>query len=353
MGIFERVADLSVRIDDVSLERRARETQAGQTRVTTEVVLTGDGTVGRGEDVTYETAAHEAWTAAGPDDVVPAPGQYTVASFSEAIDDATLFPGYDLDRETYRSYRRWSLESAALDLGLNQADTHLGNVLDRPYRPVRFAVSPKLGSPPTADRVRAWLDIDPAMEFKVDAEPDWTATLASELAATDRVRVVDLKGLYEGTSVDTPADPALYELVTETFQTAVIEDARVTPETRPILESVADRLSWDAPIHGVADVEALPFEPRWLNIKPSRFGSVESLFATIECATTRGINLYGGGQFELGVGRDHIQAIASLFYPDGPNDVAPRGYNDPDPRPGLPTSPLTPDPEPAGLGFRR
>ena len=352
MAAFDRIADLPIRIHDARLERRARETQAGETRVTTEVVLDGAGVQGRGEDVTYDGDAHEAWVAAGPDGAVPTPGDYTVATFSEEIAEDALFPGYTLEREAYRSYRRWGIESAALDLALKQADTNLGAALDREYRPVRFAVSPKLGDPPTADRVRAWLDIDPSMEFKVDAEPDWTADLAAALAATDRVRVVDLKGLYEGTSVDTPADPALYELVTETFPTAVIEDARVTPETRPVLEPAADRLSWDAPIHSVADVEGLPFAPRWLNIKPSRFGRIESLLETIEYAASHDIRLYGGGQFELGVGRDHIQALASLFYPDGPNDVAPRGYNDPTPRSGLPDSPLHPDPTPTGLGFR-
>ena len=352
MELFDRLADRPLRIDSVTLERVARETQAGTTRVTTEVVLDGDGETGRGEDVTYDAEAHAAWIAAGPSDVVPDPGTYTVETFSDEIDERRLFPGYDLEREAFRQYRRWGIESAALDLALKQAGTNLGDALDRDYRPVRFAVSPKLGEPPSADRVRDWLDIDSTMEFKVDAEPDWTADLAAELAATERVRVVDLKGLYEGTTVDTPADPSLYRLVVETFPDAIVEDARVTDETRPALESARDRLSWDAPIHSVADVEALPFEPRWLNVKPSRFGTVESLFSTIDCAEARDIHLYGGGQFELGVGRDHIQAIAALFYPDGPNDVAPRGYNDPEPRSGLPSSPLEPATVPTGLGFR-
>jgi hypothetical protein len=50
--------------------------------------------------------------------------------------------------------------------------------------------------------------------------------------------------------------------------------------------------------------------------------------------------MYGGGQFELGVGRRQIQALASLFYADGPNDVAPSEYNAGGPRAGLPQSPL-------------
>jgi hypothetical protein len=58
--------------------------------------------------------------------------------------------------------------------------------------------------------------------------------------------------------------------------------------------------------------------------------------------------MYGGGQFELGVGRRHIQVLASLFYAGGPNDVAPSEYNAGGPRPGLTRSPLPP---PEALGF--
>ena len=36
--------------------------------------------------------------------------------------------------------------------------------------------------------------------------------------------------------------------------------------------------------------------------------------------------MYGGGQFELGPGRGQIQYLASVFHPDGPNDVAPTGF---------------------------
>jgi hypothetical protein len=49
------------------------------------------------------------------------------------------------------------------------------------------------------------------------------------------------------------------------------------------------------------------------------------------------------------VGREHIQYLASLFHPDTPNDVAPSGYNLPDPQPGLPVSPLEPRVAPAGF----
>jgi hypothetical protein len=58
--------------------------------------------------------------------------------------------------------------------------------------------------------------------------------------------------------------------------------------------------------------------------------------------------MYGGGQFELGPGRTQIQKLASVFYADGPNDVAPREYNEGPARPGLARSPL-PAPEGPGL----
>jgi hypothetical protein len=67
-------------------------------------------------------------------------------------------------------------------------------------------------------------------------------------------------------------------------------------------------------------------------------------------AEANGIRLYGGGQFELGPGRGQIQYLASLFHSEGSNDVAPGGFNDPEPGPGLPPSPLAP--APAVLGFR-
>jgi len=175
--------------------------------------------------------------------------------------------------------------------------------------------------------------------------------LASAVADTGRVRILDLKGQYENTDVDGAADPELYRLLVEQFPDAVLEDPALTDETEPVLAGHEDRVSWDLPITGVESVEALPFEPAWLNIKPSRFGSVESLLDTIEYCRERDITMYGGGQFELDVGRGQIQALASLFYPDAPNDVAPGAYNDPELPDDLPASPLQPPDEPVGFAF--
>ena len=112
-----------------------------------------------------------------------------------------------------------------------------------------------------------------------------------------------------------------------------------------------DRVTWDAPIHSWADVEALAFAPRCLNVKPSRFGSLERLFEFYDRCAEQDIALYGGGQWELGPGRGQIQLLASLFSADGPNDVAPGGYNG-EPRPGLEESPLDPRPSRPASGAR-
>jgi hypothetical protein len=117
-----------------------------------------------------------------------------------------------------------------------------------------------------------------------------------------------------------------------------------------VLEPYRERITWDANIHTVADIEGLPFPPRMVNVKPSRLGGLQELLAAYDHCAAHGIDAYGGGQFELGPGRGQIQYLASLFHPDAPNDIAPAAYNAVDPGPGLPASPLPPTP--SALGFR-
>ena len=77
---------------------------------------------------------------------------------------------------------------------------------------------------------------------------------------------------------------------------------------------------------------------------------MSALLDCVERAQAAGMELYGGGKFELGVGRDQIQALASLLYPAGPNDVAPRDYHG-DAHAGVPPSPLEPLAQAPGFGF--
>ncbi len=297
--------------------------------------LRGGGEEGVGEDVTYSEEVQLAFQQAGQ--VLPLTGSHTIESFSGLL-------------EGMEAHRRWGFESAALDLALRQAGRSLADVLGRDPRPVTFVVSLRLGDPPSIEPVRRRLELYPNMRFKLDPTSGWDERLVAELAETGAVESLDLKGAYKGTIVDQAPDPRLYALVAEGLPEAWIEDPALTPETEPVLAPHRERITWDAPIHSVADIEALPFPPKTINIKPSRFGSLRALLETYDYLAAQGIGAYGGGQFELGPGRGQIQYLASLFHPDAPNDVAPSAYNEPEPRPGLPQSPLPP--APAATGFR-
>ncbi|MFB6269306.1 MAG: hypothetical protein ABEH83_05140 [Halobacterium sp.] len=351
--MYDAVADLPLTVDSVALDRLERETPAF-TRATTVVALSGDGETGRGEDVTYENEHHDALRdheAATPDGAAfDLAGEYTVAEFGDALDDTDLWPVDDPKRESFRDYRRWGFESAAFDLALRQRDATLADVLDRRSDPVRFVVSSRLPEGDTS-RVETLLARYPDAELKLDPTSDWPAETFDYLADAGAVRVLDLKGHYEDTDVDQSPDPGLYETVFETFPDATVEDPAVTDETRAIVAEHSDRVAWDAPIHSLDDVRDAPFDVEWLNVKPSRFGTLESLFETLKWAFDNDVALYGGGQYELGVGRGQIQELASVFYPAGPNDVAPGAYNDVELPEAPPKSPILVPDDHVGFGF--
>jgi hypothetical protein len=324
MPLYDALKELPLAIERVELEPHVLPLKH-ITRRTTVVHLHGGGHEGVGEDVSYEEALQLAFT----DDALPdLTGEHTLDSFSALVAGQ---PGY----------RQWGLESAALDLGLRQAGRSLADVVGREPQPVRFVVS--------QSAVSALRALYPEIRFKLDASDSWTDGVVAELAATAAVDVVDFKGLYDGDWVDATPSAELYGRVAEAFPAAWLEDARLNDETRPALEPHRDRLTWDFPIHSVADVEALEWEPRCLNSKPSRFGSVRRLLDFYDHCAAKGIAVYGGGQFELGPGRGQIQHLASLFHADAPNDVAPKEYNEGGPRPGLPQSPLPPASGEAGF----
>jgi hypothetical protein len=332
----DRFAVLPLHVDSYELERLEQPVTRGFTRVTTVVHLLGGGLEGLGEDVTWYPEHHDREQKAGA--VLPLPGSWTLESFSDALD----MPD---------PHRRWAYESAALDLALRQAQTTLAELVGREPRPVTFVVSPGLGDPPTSRVVLRWLELDPSHRFKLDPATDWTDQLIEALAETGAIVTADYKAYYR-TENDPPPDPELYRRVADGFPEAYLEDPALTAETEAVLEPHRDRVTWDAPIHSVADVEALAWPPRVLNSKPSRFGRLSGVLAFYDFCAANEISLYGGGMFELGPGRGQIQYLASLFHPDGPNDVAPRAYNDPEPRPGLPSSPLEPAPDNAGFRWR-
>jgi hypothetical protein len=345
VSLYDQVSELPLQVERYTLDLLELQARPDFLRKTTVVRLQGAGEEGIGEDVTYHGEEHDRLQERGPD--LPLAGEWTLDTFSDHL--ATL-PLFDAEpaQHAYHDYRRWGFESAALDLALRQADTSLGAAIERGPRPVSFVVSGGLGDPPSTERFHSWLALYPTLRFKLDANSSWSEELIEELAASGAVDSVDFKGQYRGTVVDTPPDPVLYGRVAEGLPSAWLEDPALTDETLPVLEPHRDRVTWDAIIHSVEDIEALPWAPRTVNVKPSRFGSIRRLFAAYDYCEASGIGAYGGGQWELGPGRGHIQLLAALNHADTPNDVAPREYNL-EPQAGLPSSPLTVTPRETGF----
>jgi hypothetical protein len=323
-----QLTDLALEIENVELGRKEIMVSPEFRRVTTIVQLRGGVEEGLGEDVTYLADLH---------DDVPVPpvaGRWTLGSFSESLDGFRWFADLPEDNAAF-DYRRWAWESAALDLALSQAGLTLADAVGKAALPVTYVISTRVTN------VEPLLEVYPDARFKLDPDPDWGDETIDRLAALDRVDTADFKGVYRG-SFGQPPNPELYRRIAEAFPNAWLEDPGLDDATDEVLRPHRDRVTWDAPIHSVADGEALPFPPRCLNVKPSRFGTVDRLFSFYEWCEARGIGLYGGGQFELGIGRAQIQELASLFHPDMPNDVAPSEFNQAEIPRGVTPSPLPP-----------
>ena len=212
---------------------------------------------------------------------------------------------------------------------------------------MRFVVSMRLGRRPTEPVLR-WLELDPTLEFKLDPTSGWTDELVEEAAATGAVESADLKGAYKGTVVDQPPTRAL-RARRQRAPGGVARGSGADPGDRARARSPprAGHLGRADPHREPSrDCRSRPDAEREavaLRLDPRPLRALRLLRGARD-------RLYGGGQFELGPGRGQIQYLASLFHPDGPNDVAPGAYNEPVPAAGLPGSPLEPAPD--TLGFR-
>ena len=211
----------------------------------------------------------------------------------------------------------------------------LAELVGREPRPVTYVVSTR------AANVATLLELYPQLRFKLDPDSQWSDDFIDRLSELGCVDTADFKGVYRG-SFGQPPEAPLYLRIAEAFPEAWLEDPGLNDETDAVLRRYRDRITWDAPIHSVADVKALPFPPKCLNVKPSRFGTLRRLFDFYSWCESHDVRMYGGGQFELGPGRAQIQYLASLFHPEMPNDVAPSDFNAPDVPPNLPHSPLDP-----------
>jgi hypothetical protein len=197
------------------------------------------------------------------------------------------------------------------------------------------------------------LDRYPGTRFKLDAAPDWDDALVEHLVGTGAVASIDFKGAYKGTPVDVPTDAGMYLRVAQAFPEAWLEDPDLgPPEAAAVLAPYRDRITWDAPIHSVADVEALPFAPRTLNCKPSRFGRCARCWTSTTTARPAASRCTAAGSPNWVSGAGRSSAWPRCFTRDTPNDIAPSGWDWLEfPETGLAPSPL--DPAFDDTGFRR
>ncbi|NQU50162.1 MAG: hypothetical protein HQ519_16045 [Planctomycetes bacterium] len=342
-SLYAKICQLPLTVESVSYEGKLMETGSGWMRSTTTVLLHGAGCVGRGEDVTYSNEEQQSFLDAAPE--IPRATYADFEAYSRSLDalEPHLFATPPAQASA-RLYRRWAYESAGLDLALRQANTNLAELLATPFQPMRFVASTGLGNPPSTASLQEKLAASPNLEFKIDYSEGFDDEFLRYLSAF-KIACIDYKGHYHGEFSGAPVDVERYAAVAKAFPDAILEDPGFAG--LPALNADVHRLSWDYPVKALADLIQLP-KTAWLNIKPSRFGLLSELLRTLEYAQAQGLQLYGGGQFELGVGRTQAQQLAALFYPDGPNDLAPADFNMLKLLELLPSSPLTVT---DGIGF--
>ena len=262
-------------------------------------------------------------------------------SFSERLDELELFPVAP-KRADARAHRRWAFESAALDLALRQSGLSLAAALDRRCEPVNFVVSMRLPEPPTADPVLRRLELYPDLRFKLDVSDSWTEDADRRAGGDQGDRQRRLQGLLRGPDTDGGVEPELYRLVAEGLPDVWLEDPALTPRCVRVLEEHLARITWDAPFGSVEDLVALPARPQYVNVKPSRLGTLRALLDAYDYLGAEGIRAYGGGQFELGPGAARSSTSRRCSIPTRPTTSRRSAYHEI--RAGLPASPLAPAP---------
>ena len=260
------------------------------------------------------------------------------------LDATNLFPVPPSVPEA-RDYRRWAYESALLDLALRQAGLGFAAALGRESRPVRFCASPAGDPAPLLAQY-------PELEVKIDAQADWTPADMARIAATDRVRVVDLKGHYSGDWNRSPgrSRSAFSAAVAEAFPDVVIEDPLLGRPMAPFVRAHAARMSFDAPVHSLADL---------LRAARDRLVQHQAVALRHGCGAC-----WNASSTASATGSACTAAGSSSWAPAGarsrrsrrrstrtaPTTWHPRGYNAASPADGLPAKPAPASPSGIGLG---
>ena len=343
------LGDLPLTIDGYSLERLEQRVSSEFTRVTTVVHLRGGGEEGVGEDVTYGADDQQALQDAGPGARPQRPGGRSATSASSPAGSTSSprrpnVPG--LPALPPLGLRERGARPRAPPGGRLAWPIALG--LEAQPGPLRRLDAAGRARPPSEPVLRRLAQY-PWLEFKLDATSSWTDELVAELAATGAVESIDLKGRYvghDGRPARRPRPlPARRRGLPGCVDRGPGADARDRGGARAVL----------GPRHlGRADpLDRRPrgaeHQPRGVNLKPSRIGSIAALLETYDYCppTTSSRTAAASSSSARAAARSSTSPRSST--PPAPNDVAPRPFNEAELRPGLPESPLAAGSSPTGF----
>ena len=260
-SLWPRIADLPLVVERCAFETLTPGPEFGEKAHSTRLVtLSGAGHEGVSEDITLFM---------GDAPELPLAGEWTLATFAEHLAGLEQWPEPP-EWDMARRWRNWGYEAAALDLALRQAGARAARRRSGSHRGRSRSSTPSASaSRRRSTRSCRRLERYPGLRFKLDAAPDWSAAIVDALVGTGAVHTVDFKGRYGLDVDDVGALAAMYERVLAAFPEALLEDPHDLPEITALIEPHADRVSYDAPIHTVADLDALSLPARTINIKPT------------------------------------------------------------------------------------
>ena len=348
MATYDLVRNLPLEIESYELEGLKVEASPEFVAPHDGDPLHGGGHEGVGEDVTYSSEDQEALQAEGP--TLPLAGKPHARQLLAAPRPHGAVPERPGDGRLPRLP-----PLGVRERGARPRAAPGGHVARRGGR-ARAAAGQLRRFP--ADRAAAGARPDPALlerypklRFKLDPTSEWDAKLVKALAETGAVDTVDLKGAYKGTPVDQAGDPLLYGLVAQAFPNAWIEDPDLNAETDVILEPHRDRVTWDAPIHSVLGHQGPPLRAADAQLQAVALRSIQRLFEGYDyCAEQRDRHLRRRPVGARPRPRAHPVPRVALPPVDAERRRAGSVQHPPnDPPPGLPTSPLQPQPNKTGF----
>ena len=257
--------------------------------------IDGDGQEGIGEDVVYDVLDHIAHRDAGPG-ARPERRRRTLGELCELLGELDLFAGappgarrlaplpplglrvarrstWRCARTASRSARRSGATPSRCASSARRGSASFGD--DAAARPPSRSES---GSPST-----------PSFEFKLDPENDWDADAdRRDRASSPASTCSTSRAIYRGTPVDVETDPELYRAVAEAFPDAYLEDpGRQRRDPRG-----ARALRRPGHLGRAASLgrrhRGLEWQPKAINSKPSRFGSLAGAPRGLRALRARG-----------------------------------------------------------------